>query len=47
MGHVDGIGIRKQGQLVILGKVLQERLGMNGVGVQGAVPDFTELLESK
>ena len=47
MGHVDRIGIRKQCEPVVLGKTLQENFGMDGDGVQGAIPDFAELLESK
>src|SRR6266851_5176228 len=47
MGHMDRVGVREQGQAVLLGKFLQKRLGMNGIRVKGEIPDFAELLESK
>ena len=45
--HVDGIGIRKKGQPVFFGEFFQERFGLDGVRVEGAIPDFGELFEGE
>jgi len=47
MGHVDGVGVGKQGEAVIPRKFLQEGFGMDRIGVQGKVPGVAELLESE
>ena len=47
LGHVDGVGIRKQGEPVVLRKVFEERFRVDRVRVKGAIPHFTELLEGE
>src|SRR5713101_1079509 len=47
IGHVDGVGVREQCEAVVLGKPVQERFWLNGDRVEGAVPNFAELFESK
>ncbi len=44
---VDGVGIGKEGKTVAFGKALDKRILLDGDWVEGAIPDFAELLKGK
>ena len=47
VADMDGVGIGEEGKTVAFGKALDKRILLDGDWVEGAIPDFGELLKGK